>query len=132
MRVLSCVIALILASSAASASAFETPLVDNPAQGKILLTRITTADFYGFAYVTGTGLFEVDGMNNHANQLTPLQSGSFYLPGAESDVAVSGVYTNTPPWLARNYSPSGDEFIYFSGQLSCPMATAATPRANTT
>lgn len=120
MRALSCVIAMTLALSAASTYALETPQVDTSTHDKILLTRLTTGSFYDTTYVTGTGLFELNGMNSHAAQLTPLQSDSFYLPGAESDIYVSGLDTNTPPWLARNYSPLGDQILYFSGQAVVP------------
>jgi hypothetical protein len=120
MRALSWVIAMTLALSATSTYALETPQVDTSTHDKILVTRITTAVFYGYADVTGTGLFELDGKGGQVQQLTPLQSGSFYLSGAESDAAISGIYTNTPPWLARNYSPSGDQFLYFSGQAVVP------------
>lgn len=121
MRVLICVaIATALTCSAASASAFQTAAGSvSIAQGRILLTRITTTTIDSSVFPAGAALFEANGNGSQVQQLTPLQSGYFYLPGADSDGSVWNSNVSIP-WLSRNYSPTGDRFLYLAGQSVLP------------
>lgn len=120
MRTLSSVIAMTLVCGMSSVYASVTSRTDSCALDKILVTRITTASSDGIGIVSGVGLAQFNGMNRSAEQLTVLQSGHFYLPGAESDIDITGLQYSSPPWLARNYSPSGERLLYFSSRAVVP------------
>lgn len=81
--------------------------------GTILLRRDINTTYNGTLMPTGSGLFTIDDDGSNLQQLTPLKSGTWYVPSGVS-------YTAPGHWLTRNFSPDGRNIFYFAGQATYP------------
>jgi Tol biopolymer transport system component len=81
--------------------------------GTILLRRDVNTTYNGMLMPTGSGLFTIADDGSDLQQLTPMKTGTWYVPSGVS-------YTAPGHWLTRNFSPDGRSILYFAGKASYP------------